>query len=93
MWTAQLTDTNLAPPQGTDVRHFKNKEEALAAWLFAYTNSRLACAAVWGGELPAMTDQLTVTLWRGQLTDVTDVYPDAEVVRGRQGGPVWRRIS
>ena len=90
-WTAQITDLNLASPEGTDVRHFATKVEAKAAWEAGYWNT-MFCADYWGGDLPAMSEEFTVTLWRGRLEDVTDVYPDAEITLGRQRRGVWRPI-
>jgi len=91
-WTAQITDHNLANPEGTDVRHFATKRDVLIAWTAGYFNTHF-CLDYWGADLPAMSDAFTVTVWIGQLDDVTDVYPDAEVTLGRQGGPVWRKIA
>ena len=90
-YTVTISDPNLAPADGTDVRHFSSQREVLRAWSEAYWNTPW-CPDYWGGALPAMTDELTVTVWRGRLDDVTDVYPDAEVTIGRRGGPVWRRV-
>jgi len=91
VWTAQISDINLAPAEGTDVRHFRTAVEARAAWHAGYFNTA-DCARYWGGDLPAMSDSFTVTLWRGKWDDVTDVHPDSEVVLGRHGDAVRRRI-
>ena len=92
MYTVQISDPSLAPADGTDVRHFRTKSAVLNAWEAGYNNT-LDCASYWGGALPAMSGEFTVTVWRGKLTDVTDVYPDAEVTIGRQWRPVWRTIA
>ena len=91
-YTVTISDPSLAPAYGTDVKHFRSKADVLAAWRAAYWNSPF-CANFWGGDLPAMSDELTVTVWRGWHDDVTDVYPDAEVAMGKRGGPVWRKLA
>lgn len=90
-YTAQVSDLNLAWPEGTAVKYFASQAEVKAAWSAGYWNT-IYCSDYWGGDLPAMSDSFTVTVWRGELADVTDVYPDAEVVLGRRGNPVWRPI-
>lgn len=90
-YTVQISDPSLAPAYGTDVRHFRTQADVLNAWTAAYYNS-VDCPAMWGGALPAMSDELTITVWAGTHDDVTDMYPDAEVTRGRQWRPVWRKV-
>lgn len=90
-YTCQITDHNLATPEGTDVVFLKTKDAVIEAWNAAYLNT-WNCETIWGGAMPAMSDALTVTVWHGRIADVTDVYPYAEVTLGRRGNPVWRRI-
>lgn len=91
-WTCQITDHSLATPEGTNVRHFSSKAEVIAAWTAGYWNT-VQCSGYWGGDLPAMGADFTVTVWRGYWSDVTDAYPVAEVTLGRQGRGVWRPIA
>lgn len=90
-YTVTISDPSLAPAYGTDVRHFRTQADVLHAWEAAYYNDR-DCSALWGGDLPAMSDELTITVWAGTHDDVTDMHPCAEVTRGRQRRPVWRRV-
>lgn len=90
-YTVQITDQNLAWPEGTDVRHFGSKTDILAAWHAGYYNTAF-CTNFWGGELPAMSTEFTVTVWRGWLDDVTDMYPYAQVRLSRQGRARWTLV-
>ena len=91
-YTAQITDLNLAHPYGDQVHHFATKTELLNAWTAGYFNT-VDCTKYWGGELPAMSDCFTVTVWRGVYDDISDLYPDAEIVLGRQRRGVWHPFA
>jgi hypothetical protein len=70
---------NWAYPQSDDVRHANSKQEAanfLTDWadtVGRYYDERCATALV----------------WRGHLDDVTDVYPDYELMLGPRLGVRW----
>ena len=64
-------------PEGTDVGHARNKRDlrrALERWQDSH-------------DRVGSDEQLaSLIVWRGELDDVTDVYPDFEVKPGPRGG-------
>jgi hypothetical protein len=70
---------NWGNPEGSDVKHADNKREAAelvrdwAETVGRYDDERQASALV----------------WRGDLDDVTDLYPDYQVTIGPRLGVVW----
>jgi hypothetical protein len=79
MYTYQTVSESgsFSTPEGSDVEHAQNKRDlcrALERWQDAH-------------DRVGSDEQLaSLIVWKGELDDVTDVYPDFEVRTGPRGG-------
>lgn len=80
-YTVQLFSDcgNWANPSGSDVRHASNKKEAADLFVdWTETVGRYA-----------MESDAYAIVWCGNLSEVTDCYPDWQLRLGPRGGVRW----
>lgn len=75
--TAQYFGPNLVAPEGNDVEHFSSLQDAKDA---------LWRRADFDPYYPCQDESAEMVIWRGTLTDVTDLYPDYRLYVGPKGG-------
>lgn len=83
-YTYQTFSAGYSDPEGTRVRHAENLEELYIQ------------AEAWKEEVERFYDLdsalPSVMVWKGRHKDVTDLYPDFELVYGPRGGVVRRPV-
>jgi hypothetical protein len=79
MYTYQTVSESgsFSSPEGSDVEHARSKRDlrrALERWQDDH------------GRVGSDEQLASLVVWKGELDDVTDVYPDFEVKPGPRGG-------
>ena len=82
-YTFQIYVNGYALPQGSEVGHASNKEE-----IYDEMRSARDEALRYGAAYESEDNKggATARVWTGHLSDITDVYPDFDVVFGPRGG-------
>lgn len=77
MWTIQTFIAGYADPEGQAVRHVDSLEAAKRHLIREHEGAQRFGAGYEPSE---------ALLWHGTLDDVTDVYPDRQLIMGPRGG-------
>ena len=80
MYTVQFIIAGYSMPEGQDVEHYSSKAAISRALQREHDQAEQYGAAYAPSEAIA---------WKGELSDVTDIYPDACAIIGPRGGVQW----